>query len=38
MYVSGLPFGPVWILQAFFTVSAALMLFWYLRYEKGWAR
>jgi uncharacterized protein with PQ loop repeat len=36
MYIAGLPFGPVWILQGFFTVSAALMLFWYLRYEKGW--
>lgn len=38
MYITGLPFGPLWILQGFFTLSAALMLFWYLRYEKGWGR
>jgi len=38
LYIASLPFGPVWILQGFFTLSAALMLFWYLRYEKGWGR
>ena len=36
LYIASLPFGPVWILQGFFTLSSALMLFWYLRYEKGW--
>jgi uncharacterized protein with PQ loop repeat len=36
LYIASLPFGPIWILQAFFTVSTGLMLFWYLRYEKGW--
>jgi hypothetical protein len=36
LYLTSLPFGPVWILQGFFTASSALMLFWYLRYEKGW--
>jgi hypothetical protein len=38
LYIASLPFGPVWILQGFFTTSSALMLFWYLRYEKGWGR
>jgi len=38
IYITGLPFGPVWVLQGFFTMSSALMLFWYLRYEKGWGR
>lgn len=38
MYIASLPFGPVWILQGFFTLSSTLMLFWYLRYEKGWGR
>jgi hypothetical protein len=38
LYIASLPFGPVWILQGFFTASSALMLFWYLRYEKGWGR
>lgn len=38
LYIAGLQFGPIWILQAFFTISTGLMLFWYLRYEKGWGR
>jgi uncharacterized protein with PQ loop repeat len=38
LYIASLSFGPVWILQGFFTVSTGLMLFWYLRYEKGWGR
>jgi hypothetical protein len=38
LYIASLPFGPVWILQGFFTTSSVLMLFWYLRYEKGWGR
>jgi hypothetical protein len=38
LYIAGLPFGPVWILQGFFTISTALMLYWYLRYEKGWGQ
>jgi len=38
LYVASLPFGPIWILQGFFTFTTGLMLFWYLRYEKGWGR
>ena len=38
LYIASLPFGPVWILQGFFTLSSMLMFFWYLRYEKGWGR
>ena len=33
VYVSGLPLGPIWFLHGFFTVTTALMLIWYLRYE-----
>ncbi len=33
LYVSGLPFGPIWFLHSFHTVSTALMLVWYLRFE-----
>jgi len=36
LYVISLPFGPVWILQAFFTLASASMLFCYLYYEKNW--
>ena len=36
LYVSSLPVGPVWFLQAFFSTVSALMLFCYLRYEKKW--
>jgi len=38
LYVASLPFGPIWILQGFFTFTTGLMLFWHLRYEKGWGR
>jgi uncharacterized protein with PQ loop repeat len=36
LYVLALPVGPIWFLHGFFTVSTALMLLFYLRYEKGW--
>ena len=36
LYVVSLPLGPVWYLQAFFTIASASMLFCYLRYEKNW--
>ena len=38
LYVVSLPFGPVWLLQAFFTTASALMLYCYFRYEKQWFR
>jgi uncharacterized protein with PQ loop repeat len=38
LYMLSLPVGPVWYLQAFFTTSSGLMLFFYLRYEKKWFR
>ena len=38
LYVISLPLGPVWYLQAFFTLASASMLFCYLRYEKNWFR
>ncbi len=38
LYVSTLPFGPVWFLQGFFSLSSASMLFCYLRYERKWFR
>ena len=37
VYVSGLPLGPIWFLHSFFTLTTALMLVWYLRYEIGCA-
>ncbi len=32
IYVSALPFGPIWLMHGFYTVSTALMLACYLRY------
>lgn len=32
VYVFSLPPGPIWALHAFYLVSSALMLAWYLRY------
>ena len=36
LYVISLPFGPVWLLQAFFTMASTSMLLCYLRFEKKW--
>ena len=33
LYVSSLPFGPIWLLHGFFTITTALMLLWYMRYQ-----
>jgi hypothetical protein len=38
LYVISLPLGPVWFLQAFFTIASASMLFCYLHFEKKWLR
>ena len=38
LYVISLPPGPVWLLQAFFTLASVSMLFCYLHYEKNWFR
>lgn len=32
-YVLAMPFGPIWFLHGFYSVSALLMLIWYRRYE-----
>lgn len=34
-YIVYLPFGPIWFLHGFYTLSAIFMLFWYFRYEDG---
>jgi hypothetical protein len=36
IYLIGLPFGPAWFIQGFFTLSSLLMLVAYLYYERGW--
>lgn len=33
LYVGTLPMGPVWLIHSFYTLTSALMLLWYLRYE-----
>ena len=33
VYVASLPHGPVWWLHGFYTVTTALMLFWYVRFS-----
>jgi uncharacterized protein with PQ loop repeat len=34
VYVFSLPPGPIWLLHGFHLVTTALMLAWYLRYER----
>ncbi len=33
LYISSLPFGPIWFLHACFTLSAGIMLIWCLMYR-----
>jgi hypothetical protein len=33
LYISQLPFGPIWLLHSFYTLTSAIMLVWYLRFE-----
>ena len=33
LYVYALPPGPIWLLHAFYLISTAMMLVWYLKYE-----
>lgn len=35
VYVYSLPPGPIWALHAFYVVSSALMLFWWLRHGRA---
>lgn len=38
VYVSSLPFGPVWLLHGYFTVTTVLMLALYLRFRHKQTR
>lgn len=38
LYVYSLPPGPIWFLHGFYLVTTGMMLFWYLRYERGFRR
>ena len=33
LYISSLPIGPIWLMHTFYTLTTALMLVGYLRYE-----
>jgi uncharacterized protein with PQ loop repeat len=33
LYISSLPLGPIWLLHSFYTLTSAVMLTCYLRYE-----
>jgi hypothetical protein len=35
LYVIHLPLGPIWLLHGFHSVTALLMLVWYLRYGRA---
>ena len=35
LYVSSLPFGPIWLLHSFYTLTMAILLLWYLRYGEN---
>lgn len=35
LYIISLPFGPIWLLHTFYTVTSILMLTMYLRFRRG---
>jgi uncharacterized protein with PQ loop repeat len=35
LYIISLPFGPIWLMHAFFTVTSLLMLIWYVLYRTA---
>ena len=35
VYIGSLPFGPIWLLHGFFTVTALVLLFSYLCYARS---
>lgn len=35
LYIINLPPGPILLLHSFYTAASALMLVWYLRYERS---
>lgn len=37
LYITGLPFGPIWFMHGFYTISAALMLLWYVQNRSKWS-
>ena len=37
LYISSLPFGPIWLLHGFYTLTMALLLVGYLRYRREFA-
>jgi uncharacterized protein with PQ loop repeat len=34
IYISQFPLGPIWFLHSFYTLTSAVMLVWYFRYER----
>lgn len=34
-YISQFPLGPIWFLHSFYTLTSAVMLVWYFRYERS---
>lgn len=34
LYISQLPFGPIWLMHGFYTLTSGMMLIWYLRYQQ----
>jgi len=35
LYVANLPWGPIWFLHGFYTLSTAMMLFYYVRHNHA---
>lgn len=38
LYISSLPFGPLWLLHTFYTVTTLMMLYWYIAWQRKQVR
>jgi hypothetical protein len=36
LYIVSLPFGPIWFLHGFYTLTTAMMLLWYVQHRNKW--
>lgn len=34
LYIVNLPFGPIWFLHGFYSISSFIMLLWYVQHES----
>src|SRR5690349_9938939 len=36
VYISSLPWGPIWVLHGFYSLTSMVMLVWYFQHRRIW--